>query len=343
MDTKPLDLDRTWICCVLFADIASYSKHSIEQQIDWKFRFNNFLNEALLAVEPDARYILDTGDGAAICFLGAPEPAMQTALKLRYLVIQARGARAEGMRIRLGINLGPLRLMKDVNGVVNAVGDAINVSQRVMSFADLDQILVSRSFHETVSCLSEENARMFAPAGTRTDKHGRAHVVYELAPVSSAPVASLFQQSDLKRLRSLLTPVLGPIADRLVNQEAAQSDNIAALSQRLMAHLPAGSAREAFAQKCQAEFVVQGPTRELSKDEETSARPKSSAQDTAFNDRATKELARFIGPVAKIIVAKTAKLCGSKDEFLDMLSQEISSTKDRENFRNSMLRTWKGA
>lgn len=182
MVNEHLDLDRTWLSCVLFTDIVNYSSQSVRQQIEWKGRFNHFLNEALSEVDPAERYILDTGDGAAVCFMGAPEPAMQAALKLRQLFIDDNSLHAEGLRVRIGINLGPLRLMRDVNGRVNAVGDAINVGQRVMSFAGVNEILVSRSFYETVSCLSELNARMFRLAGSRKDKHEREHIVYELVP-----------------------------------------------------------------------------------------------------------------------------------------------------------------
>ena len=48
------------------------------------------------------------------------------------------GARhgCRGVPVRLGINLGPVRLVKDINGQMNIIGDGINVAQRVMSFAE---------------------------------------------------------------------------------------------------------------------------------------------------------------------------------------------------------------
>ena len=83
MNTPDLNkMDRTWLCSVLFMDIAAYSSQSVELQIRLKDRFNKYLSEALLDVPESERVILDTGDGAAICFLGAPEAAMFTALKL---------------------------------------------------------------------------------------------------------------------------------------------------------------------------------------------------------------------------------------------------------------------
>ena len=52
--------------------------------------------------------------------------------------------------IRMGVNLGPVRLVKDLNAQLNIIGDGINVAQRVMSFSDPGQLLVSRSFYEVV-------------------------------------------------------------------------------------------------------------------------------------------------------------------------------------------------
>lgn len=68
--------------------------------------------------------------------------------------------------------------MRDINSQLNIIGDGINVAQRVMSFADPGQLLVSRSFFEVVSCLSREYAALFGYVGARTDKHVRAHEVY---------------------------------------------------------------------------------------------------------------------------------------------------------------------
>jgi hypothetical protein len=58
--------DRTWLCSVLFMDIAKYSSQSVELQMKWKARFNGYLSEAIYDVAENERVILDTGDGAAV-------------------------------------------------------------------------------------------------------------------------------------------------------------------------------------------------------------------------------------------------------------------------------------
>lgn len=169
---------RTVVCSVLFLDIVGYSKQTVADQAGLKERFNALLAESLETVATRDRVILDTGDGAAIAFLGAPEDGLFVALAIR--------DNAGSLPIRMGINLGPARLVKDLNGQVNVIGDVINVAQRVMSFSEPGQLLVSRSYYEVVSCLSSDYASLFTHEGSRTDKHVRAHEVYSVGAASGA-------------------------------------------------------------------------------------------------------------------------------------------------------------
>ena len=163
---------RTLVCSVLFLDIVEYSKKPVSEQLQIKQAFNAALGRALEEVAPRDRIILDTGDGAAVTFLGDPEDALFGSISMRDA--------AQSLGVRMGVNLGPVRLVKDLNGQVNIIGDGINVAQRVMSFANPGQLLVSRSFYEVVSCLSRDYASLFRHEGARTDKHVRDHEVYSV-------------------------------------------------------------------------------------------------------------------------------------------------------------------
>ena len=178
---------RTLVCSVLFLDIAEYSKKPVAEQLELKQAFNRALATALEQVPQRDRIILDTGDGAAVTFMGDPEDALFAALAVRNMA-------SDGMPVRLGVNLGPVRLVKDLNGQMNIIGDGINVAQRVMSFADPGQLLVSRSFYEVVSCLSRDYMNLFRHEGSRTDKHVREHEVYSV--VGGAPMARRVAQTE---------------------------------------------------------------------------------------------------------------------------------------------------
>lgn len=172
--------NKTIMCSVFFLDIVEYSKKSVSGQIALRERFNAFLSKAVQNVPVNDRIILDTGDGAAISFIGDVEDALQVALAMRENLINEGTQMEPPLLVRMGINLGPVRLVKDINGQPNIVGDGINVAQRVMSFADADQLLVSRSYYDAVSRLSQEYAGMFHYQGSRTDKHVRDHEVYAI-------------------------------------------------------------------------------------------------------------------------------------------------------------------
>jgi len=172
--------NKTIMCSVLFLDIVEYSKKSVAGQISLKDRFNSYLSEAIRDVPMTDRIILDTGDGAAINFLGDVEDALKAALSLRESLLNEAPDVDHPLLVRMGINLGPVRLVRDINGQPNIVGDGINVAQRVMGFADVAQILVSRSYYDAVSRLSPQYAGMFHYQGSRTDKHVREHEVYAI-------------------------------------------------------------------------------------------------------------------------------------------------------------------
>ncbi len=197
--------NRTFICSVVFVDLVAYTKKSVSEQIEIKDRFTQLLSEALVNIPQDQRLILDTGDGAAMSFLGDPEDALFVAMHLRdsmrKLAEQAvaipntanpdvtapyAASSMFGSLLRIGINLGPVKLVRDINDQPNIIGDGINVAQRIMSFAQPGQVVVSRSYYDVVSCLSEEYAKLFQYEGSRTDKHVREHEIYVVGDSDAA-------------------------------------------------------------------------------------------------------------------------------------------------------------
>jgi len=180
--------NRTFICSVLFLDLVEYSARSVTEQIRLKERFNAVLMHAITGVATDDRIILDTGDGAAVSFLGDPEDALFAGMSLRDAVSgqQELTSGGKGLHIRVGLNLGPVRLVKDINGQPNIIGDGINVAQRVMSFAEPGQILVSRSYYDVMVRLSEDYSKLFHYEGAKTDKHVREHEVYAIGAAPSS-------------------------------------------------------------------------------------------------------------------------------------------------------------
>ncbi len=170
--------NRTLICSVVFIDIAGYTKKSFNEQVLIKECFNAHLADAIKNIALSERMVLDTGDGAAIGCIGDPEDALTIAMNIRGALDTDDSPVAAGLQVRIGINLGPVRILKDINNQMNMIGDGINAAERIMSFADPGQLLVSRSYYDMLSSLSQEYAELFQYQGSRADKHVREHDIY---------------------------------------------------------------------------------------------------------------------------------------------------------------------
>jgi class 3 adenylate cyclase len=208
--------NRTFICSVLFLDIVDYSQQKVAEQITLKDRFNRVLTEAIAGVATDDRIILDTGDGAAVSFLGDPEDALFAGMALRDAVANQDPTTGPRLQTRIGINLGPVKLVKDINGRPNIIGDGINAAQRVMSFAQPGQILVSSSYYDVMARLTEDYANLFNFEGAMTDKHVREHKVYAIRAAPSSlrrPVHAPATKPGL-RLPVLRLPALPKLSSR---------------------------------------------------------------------------------------------------------------------------------
>ncbi|OGS90872.1 MAG: hypothetical protein A2Z95_06305 [Gallionellales bacterium GWA2_60_18] len=197
---------RSSSATVLFFDVVGYTKQSVKKQTRVKKQFTQVLADCLAAQVDGERIILDTGDGAAVGFLQHPEDALEVAMLFRKTVLANRHKDYPELKVRIGIHLGPINVVKDMNGQSNMVGDGINDAQRVMSFAGTDQIYVSRSYYDFISRLSDEYADLFEYRGSLKDKHEREHPVYELVDATVAAEESELPQAEEGRSPLRLEP-----------------------------------------------------------------------------------------------------------------------------------------
>ncbi len=191
---------RSMIATVLFFDVVGYTKQSVSKQIELKGQFNKLVSEFIKDIDESQRIILDTGDGAAIGFLQHPEHAIEVAMQFRHAVTANKHGDYPELKVRMGIHLGPVNIVKDMNGQSNMVGDGINDAQRIMSFAKADHIYISRPYYDVVSRLTAEYAELFKYRGVEKDKHGREHQVYEVmdgrTDVVEQPVEKPVEQQE---------------------------------------------------------------------------------------------------------------------------------------------------
>ncbi len=210
---------RSTSATVLFFDVVGYTKQPFNKQIEIKKQFNQLVSDSLSALDEGDRIILDTGDGAAIGFLQHPEDALEVAMQFRDTLMANRHLDYPGLNVRIGIHLGPINVVKDMNGQSNMLGDGINDAQRVMSFADIDQIYISRSYYDFISRLNDEYAGMFQYRGLQKDKHGREHAVYELKDAAAPAAATAPPQASEPDMAITLEPFKFTIPEAVISPE----------------------------------------------------------------------------------------------------------------------------
>ena len=257
--------NRTWLCTVLFMDIVGYSTLPVDQQMMVKQSFSTVVSDALRSLPGEDCIKLDTGDGLAMCYLGAPEDVLYVAVGLRDAFADIKAVCETCYGVRLGINLGPVKILEDINGQRNTIGDGINAAQRIMSFALPNQLLVSRTYYDVISCLSEENPKMFTYIGVHNDKHVRQYDVYEVRAHQNREQAGLVAVSEevagsdadpqhadnlderiLQIVQEQLALIIGPMASVLVKRAMRRSSSINQLYQLLAEEIPTAQERERF-------------------------------------------------------------------------------------------------
>ena len=249
---------RNLLCTVLFLDLVGYSGRTMDEQVDIKQNLNQLVTRAIQDVPPASRLAIDTGDGAAICFLADPDEALRSAMLLRKSIGRRFGSR---LPVRIGLHMGPVRVVPDINERINVVGDGINVAQRIMDFAEPGQILASGAYHDVISRITDTAAELFRPAGIHRDKHGRPHDLHEVhegghrvaEPPSSytftsdaPPDRARLAASALRHIEAELSRLIGPMARVLLARALADSPDIASLPERLASHLEDPAQRASF-------------------------------------------------------------------------------------------------
>jgi serine/threonine-protein kinase len=147
-------------------------------------------------------------------------------------------------------------------------------------------------------------------------------------PQTAGPVAHKMDPQELARVESGLTRVLGPIAKSLVAKAATRHHTLDTLSRFLAGEIPGDEDRAVFLKSCGVasahKTTPSGSQRPAPIDETTLA-------------AARKALAASLGPIAAMVVSRTAKRVHSPEELRDALAAEIADEQDRKRFLAAFL------
>jgi hypothetical protein len=155
-----------------------------------------------------------------------------------------------------------------------------------------------------------------------TRRDGTPAVLRAVAP---PPVA--LDPGELSTAKQRLAQILGPIAGRLVDKTAARAGSIAELYQLLSANIPNPAEREGFLALGGVAAPQTAPPAPPSPRQGAGA-----AIAKADVDAMAELMARYIGPIARVVVTRESRASVSVEQFRQQLAGHIPDQRERAEF-----------
>lgn len=169
--------DQVEIAHVLFLDLVGYATLAMENQRGLLKQLQDLVRQTPHFLDAERRrdlIALPAGDGMALVFFGDPTSAVECALEI---------ARATGehpmLKLRMGLNSGPVYRVNDINKNLNVSGGGINLAQRVMDAGDAGHILLSSGMADVLAQVGGWKGWL-TDLGEHPVKHGAAIRFYNL-------------------------------------------------------------------------------------------------------------------------------------------------------------------
>ncbi len=211
--SSALEAPRLELAHVLFMDLVSFSTMPMEEQRQSLHNLQEIVRQTpqLRDGERDSGLIrLPTGDGMALVFFGDPIACVQCALD-----VSAR-LKDSPLKLRMGVNTGPVYRVADINTNLNAAGGGINTAQRIMDAGDAGHILVSKSTADILLQFKEWAGRLH-DLGEHPVKHGVTLRFYNLCTTvrGNPALPSRFRAEHVlsanRRKRRIMAAVAGVV------------------------------------------------------------------------------------------------------------------------------------
>src|SRR5213079_1007039 len=203
------------IAHVLFIDIVAYSKMASDDQRAAIEQLNQIVQstDEYRKEESENRLLkIPTGDSMALIFYHSPEDPVECALEISRVLKEQHS----DLRLRMGVNSGPVSGVVDVNGHANVAGGGINMAQRVMDCGDAGHILLSKRVAEDLEQFKHWRPHLYH-IGECEVKHGDKIEIVNLFTAelgnSERPKRMTLpaQQTDLEPVRKERAPSRKPV------------------------------------------------------------------------------------------------------------------------------------
>ncbi len=170
----------------LFTDIVGGSNPTIptKEQVRKIVVLNELMarTETFRNRDPTSTVILPVGDGVAVGFGDSPEKPLRLAIELHKALYRYNETKRskEKLVIRVGIDMGPVYFVRDLNGKDNVWGPGIILTRRVMDLCGEMNIFASARIAEDIRKLSPEYETILHPIGDYSIKHGEELSIYNI-------------------------------------------------------------------------------------------------------------------------------------------------------------------
>ncbi len=158
-------------------DVVGYSRLPIEEQVG----ISSELRQVVAATpeyragnEQKSLICMPTGDGMLLAFFSGPEPPVNCAIRIANTLKDH-----PRIKLRMGINSGPVYRVPDIKGELNVAGGGVNFAQRVMDCGDEGHILLSASIADVLRQHGHW-APLIHPLGVAQVKHGEHVSIFNL-------------------------------------------------------------------------------------------------------------------------------------------------------------------
>ena len=132
--------------------------------------------------DKNSTLIVPTGDGMVIGFSDSAEKPIQLAEELHLALkkYNKTQTKTNQIKIRIGIETGPVYFIKDLEGKDTVWGPGIISARRIMDLCEENHILASQKIAEDVSRLSKQYSEKLHWLGEYITKHDEAVSIYNI-------------------------------------------------------------------------------------------------------------------------------------------------------------------
>lgn len=177
-------LNKNLVCSIIFIELINFTQYTDAEQINIKYSLNQLVSAALKEYARSDRVLLDKGDAIIIAYMAAPEDVLAIVLDIQNGIKQHNDQGLSPLLARIGIHLGAIRVVKDINDQLNVMGKGLSEAQQIAQLAQANTIVVSPAFYAVSLPLPHAIAVQYVYSGLTSNGQVAEYNAYELGLIA---------------------------------------------------------------------------------------------------------------------------------------------------------------